>query len=270
METYTISPPTAPKVPILLSIPHCGTAFPDEIRDQYVPELIAAPDDTDWFVDRLYDFAPSMGITVIAGVLSRWVIDLNRDPQNKPLYNDGRIITSLCPVTTFAGEPLYKDARKEVDNGEVTRRRKLYFEPYHRKLTALLNEMKAEFGEALLWDCHSIRHIVPSIRKERFPDLILGSADATSASAKLIETALNCLGGGPYSLSHNHPFKGGYITRHYGKPAENIHALQLEMNKINYMDDSETMYDTRRAKKTADLLNKTLSELSRTLLSPQD
>src|SRR5690606_21233194 len=160
--------------------------------------------------------------------------------------------------------------RKEVDNGEVTRRRKLYFEPYHRKLTALLNEMKAEFGEALLWDCHSIRHIVPSIRKERFPDLILGSADATSASAKLIETALNCLGGGPYSLSHNHPFKGGYITRHYGKPAENIHALQLEMNKINYMDDSETMYDTRRAKKTADLLNKTLSELSRTLLSPQD
>ena len=98
--------PTAIHTPILISVPHCGIQFPDEVRNQFNPELIKAPDDTDWFVDHLYDFAPSLGMTMISAVYSRWVIDLNRDPQSKPLYADGRIITELCPTTTFLGESI--------------------------------------------------------------------------------------------------------------------------------------------------------------------
>jgi N-formylglutamate deformylase len=113
----------------------------------------------------------------------------------------------------------------------------------------------------LLWDCHSIRQVVSTIQKDKFPDLILGDADGTSASPGLIETALGVLDHGDYSVQHNHPFKGGYITRHYGNPAENQHALQLEMTKVNYMDDAEVKYDKARAGKVRGLLKKVFEKL---------
>jgi N-formylglutamate deformylase len=141
---------TGTEVPILISVPHCGTAFPDELRDQYEPSLISAPDDTDWFVDKLYDFAPSLGMTMITAVYSRWVIDLNRDPESKPLYTDGRIITGLCPTTTFLGEPLYKDKRNEVDANEVGRRVNLYYKPYHDKISELIKGLKTRHKKVLL------------------------------------------------------------------------------------------------------------------------
>jgi N-formylglutamate deformylase len=144
MSPFKIISPANQRVPILLSVPHCGTAFPDELKDQYKSELIQAPDDTDWFVDQLYDFAPAMGISMIHAVYSRWVIDLNRDPKSKPLYTDGRIITALCPTTNFFGEPIYKDQRKEVDQTEVNRRLANYYQPYHNKIQALLDGLKAE------------------------------------------------------------------------------------------------------------------------------
>ena len=138
MQPYNIQTPQGGRVPLLLSIPHCGIQFPDELKGQYVPDLIKAPDDTDWYVDQLYDFAPSMGITVISAVYSRWVIDLNRDPDDLPLYTDGRIITGLCPVTNFLGDPIYIDRRDHVKGAEVNRRVDKYYEPYHDKLQQLL------------------------------------------------------------------------------------------------------------------------------------
>jgi N-formylglutamate deformylase len=261
MSSFKITPPDNQRVPILLSIPHCGTAFPEELKNQYKSELIKAPDDTDWFVDQLYNFAPAMGITIISAHYSRWVIDLNRDPKSKPLYTDGRIITGLCPSTNFLGEPIYNDHRKEVDQTEVDRRLKEYYQPYHNKIQELLNDLKAEFGKVLLWDCHSIRQGVKTIQPEKFPDLILGDADGTSASPGIIETALGVLDHGTLVVNHNHPFKGGTITRHFGKPAENQHALQLEMTKVNYMDDSETKYDVERATKMKLLLKPVFEKL---------
>ena len=258
---FTIHTATGTEVPILISVPHCGIDFPDELKDQYNSDLIAAPDDTDWFVHQLYDFAPSMGMTLIAAKCSRWVIDLNRDPQNKPLYTDGRIITALCPTTTFLGEPLYHDGRKEIDPIEVNRRLEKYYWPYHKKIEENIVRLKKKFGKVLLWDCHSIRQVVPTIQKEKFPDLILGDADGTSASPGLIETTLGVLDHGEYSVKHNHPFKGGFITRHFGKPSENVHALQLEMTKVNYMDDSETSYHQERADKMRRVLRNVFSQL---------
>jgi len=249
------------EVPILISVPHCGIEFPDELKDEYKPNLIGAPDDTDWFVHQLYDFAPQMGMTLIAAKFSRWVIDLNRDPHSTPLYTDGRIITGLCPTTTFLGEPLYRDERKEIQQNEIIRRLEKYYWPYHQEIEKNLIMLKKKFGKVLLWDCHSIRQVVPTIQKEKFPDLILGDADGTSASPGLIETTLSTLDHGNYSMNHNHPFKGGFITRHFGKPSENIHALQLEMTKVNYMDDNETVYHQDRADKMRLLLQKNFSRL---------
>lgn len=265
METFRVVRPTAATVPIVLSVPHCGTLFPSDIRNEFVSELIENPDDTDWFVDRLYDFAPSTGITVVAATYSRWVIDLNRDPAGAALYSDGRLTTGLCPTTTFLGEPIYRDRRTTVDEKEIKRRIDNYFVPYHTTLRQTLSSLKEKFEHALLWDCHSIRQLVPTIRKEKFPDLILGDADETSASPKLIAVASEVLGNAGYSFSHNEPFKGGYITRHFGKPATGIHAIQLEMSKVNYMDNSETKYDEARAGEMAAVLKRCLSGLMKAL-----
>jgi N-formylglutamate deformylase len=264
-SVINILPPTIPEIPILISVPHCGIAFPDELKDQYKPELINAPDDTDWFVDKLYDFAPALGITMITAHYSRWVIDLNRDPQSKPLYTDGRIITELCPTTTFLGEALYKDERKEIAQAEIERRVQQYYLPYHTRIEEELKRLKNKFGKVLLWDCHSIKQFVPTIRLEKFPDLILGDADGASASKDLIQSALDSLKASSFELSHNHPFKGGYITRHFGRPKENQHALQLEMTKVNYMNDEEKKYDTARANKMRLLLENTFTKLSQQL-----
>ena len=268
MDPFIIHPPTAPAVPIILSVPHCGTAFPEDLKSQFKPELMARPDDTDWFVDKLYDFAPAMGITLISAVYSRWVIDLNRDPESKPLYTDGRIITALCPATTFTGDPLYTDARPEVAAADVADRLTKYYWPYHHKLQELLQQKHQQFGKVLLWDCHSIRQRVTTIHPDNFPDLILGDADETSASHKIIATAYSHLGSGGYSLKHNFPFKGGYITRKYGIPKENQQTLQLEMSKVNYMNDAELDYHPDRADKMRGFLRKTLSALIEQLARP--
>jgi N-formylglutamate deformylase len=261
VEIYNTIQSSTNEVPVLISVPHCGTFFPPELKDQYKPELIQVPDDTDWFVDRLYDFAPALGITMITANYSRWVIDLNRDPQSKPLYSDGRVITGLCPTTNFLGEPIYQDERKEISSIEIENRVNQYYEPYHQKIEKELARLHQKFGVVLLWDCHSIRQFVPSIHSEKFPDLILGDADGTSASSPLIAIAAESLQNSGYSFSHNHPFKGGYITRHYGKPEVNCHALQLEMSKINYMDDDEINFNLARAKEMQSTLEKVFRNL---------
>lgn len=252
MELFSITKPKGPQVPIIISSPHSGTYFPDEVAAQLTPEAITHPDDTDWFIHQLYDFAPAMGITLIAANYNRWVIDLNRDPDSVPLYSDGRVITGLVPTTNFNGESLYRDV--EPDSQEIERRKQAYYQPYHEQLHSLLQEVKRVYGKALLFDAHSIRKQVPGIRPEPFPDLILGDNDGKAAAKHIIDVAYNSLQQSDYDLQHNHPFKGGYITRSCGDPEKNIHALQLEMAKTNYMDDTETQYDPQRAGRIRELL----------------
>jgi N-formylglutamate deformylase len=246
-DPYFIIEPTVNKVPIILSVPHSGVEFPVELRAHYPAELTAQPDDTDWFVHDLYDFAPSLGITVIHAKYSRWVIDLNRDPDSKPLYTDGRIITELVPKTDFLGNEIYSDEKFIPNNEEIEHRLEKYYWTYYGKIKSLLQERLDEFGVCLLWDAHSIRRFVPTIREEPFPDLILGDNDEKSASREIIEIALDNLKAGKYGVNHNSPFKGGHITRYFGKPENNVHALQLEMAKIHYMDDDELTFNDSRA-----------------------
>lgn len=250
--------------PIIISIPHCGTAFPDELKGHFLEDKIADLDDTDWFLQDLNDFASELGITVIYANYSRWVIDLNRDPQSAPLYNDGRLITGLTTTSDFLGNPIYKEGF-EPDQNEIERRLENYYWPYYRKIEELIEERKKQFGKVLLWDAHSIRHYVPTIRKEIFPEMILGDNDEKSADKKLIDITLKNLSS-TYQVNHNDPFKGGHITRYFGKPENNVHALQLERNKNLYMDDEERKFHPQRADKMREVLKRNFSELIEELI----
>jgi N-formylglutamate deformylase len=159
------------------------------------------------------------------------------------------------------------DERKQVDSVEVQRRVDQYYLPYHQAVQQILDNLKKKFEKVLLWDCHSIRQLVLTIQSEKFPDLILGSADSTSASPALIETTIKNFESASYSFRHNFPFKGGFITRNFGKPSENQHALQLEMTKILYMDDTETQYHAERASSVQKLLKQTLRDLTTQLIN---
>ena len=188
-KPFIVKRPISERIPILVSVTHCGTSFPIELKDDYKIDLMKAPDDTDWYVHDLYDFLLKEGVTIIHAKYSRWVIDLNRDPESKPLYDDGRIITALAPTTDFFRSPIYNSPELEPDDEEVERRVKNYYTPYYEKVSELLQETKQAFGKALLWDAHSIRHFVPTIRKEVFPDMILGNNDEKTASTELINAA---------------------------------------------------------------------------------
>ena len=266
-EPYFLIEPIGGKVPVILSVPHSGVEFPDEIKSHYKQEIIEQPDDTDWFVHELYNFAADLGITTIHAKYSRLVIDLNRDPHSKPLYTDGRIITELVPKTDFLGGEIYIDKKFIPDDDEIGRRIENYYRPYHQKIEKLLQERSDEFGKVLLWDAHSIRRFVPTIREEIFPDLILGDNDEKSAGREIIEIALSNLKNGKYGVNHNSPFKGGFITRSFGKPEKNIHALQLEMTKIHYMNDDELTFNDSRADEMRNVLRPVFEKLIAYLMS---
>lgn len=258
---YHLIEPTAEKVPLILSLPHRGTEFPEDISDQFVPHLKEKLDDTDWFLEKLYDFAPALGITTIYAKYSRWVIDLNREPGNTPLYDDGRIITALCPTTDFFGKELYLEKEFEPDDDEIERRLENYFRPYHLKIDEIISSLLAEFGKVIFWDGHSIRRKVDTIRKEPFPDVILGNNNGKTADAEIIDNALESLKKSGWQINHNDPFKGGFLTRSKGNPAKNVHALQLEMSKDLYMDETELIYDDKKAANVKSLLKSTLENL---------
>jgi N-formylglutamate amidohydrolase len=253
--------------PILISVPHAGTEIPPDLRSGFIEQRLTDLCDTDWHVPRLYEFARELGIGMVHTRLSRWVIDMNRDPDGKPLYNDGRAITELVPTQSFSKLPLYRDGCKP-DVAEIMRRRRIFFEPYHGLIRQKLAELKTQFNQVMLLDAHSIVHAVPAIRPEPFPDLILGSNDGRSSSGRLIDVAAETLSAASnYSFKQNDPFKGGFITRHFGEPAAGIHALQLEMVQKNYMDEQSRTYDPEKASEIQRILSRLLSRLLKELTS---
>ena len=232
METYAFAPGSTP---LLVSIPHCGTWLPPELRPRLTTAALALPD-TDWHVDRLYDFAAGLGAGILQATHSRYVIDLNRPPDDRPLY-PGASNTELVPTTLFDEGPVYRPGQAP-DGAEIAERLERYWRPYHERLAAELDALRERFGMALLFDAHSIRSIVPRFFAGRLPDLNLGTGDGRSAAADLtaalVETAAETE---TYSAVLNGRFKGGYITRTYGKPAGGVHAVQLELSQITYMDE---------------------------------
>lgn len=219
--------------PLVLSMPHCGQHVPGAINAR-LNETGRAIADTDWWIDRLYNFGAELGASVVKANLSRYVIDLNRDPSGASLY-PGQATTGLCPTETFDGAPLYKPGR-EPDAGEIEERKSLFFEPYHAALRDALSRAKAAHGFALLYDCHSIRSVVPRLFEGTLPTVNLGT-NAGASCAPALEQAVKQVCEEQDFFTHviNGRFKGGWITRHYGDPVNGVHALQVELTQSAYM-----------------------------------
>ncbi|HSC62017.1 MAG TPA: N-formylglutamate deformylase [Caldimonas sp.] len=227
--------------PLLLSLPHIGTAIPDDLVPPLVPRALAL-EDTDWHLDHVYGFAREVGASVLTPRFSRYVIDLNRPPENAPMY-PGANNTELVPTRFFTGDPLYRDGRVP-DEREIERRRETYWRPYHDALSGELARIVALHGRAILWDGHSIQAEVPWLFPGRLPDLNLGTADGASCAPSLRDS-LRAVLAAQSSFSHvtDGRFKGGYITRRYGRPREGVQAIQLEMGLATYMDETRATLD---------------------------
>ena len=223
------------RVPLLVSMPHVGTDVPDDLAARMTPE--ARPrQDTDWHLDRLYGFAEEMGASTIAARWSRYVIDLNRPPENTNLY-PGMDTTGLCPLDTFQRQPLYLDGQAPTQ-AEVQQRLKQYWQPYHAQLKAELERLLAEFGKVVLWDAHSIASVVPRFFEGRLPDLNFGTAEGKSCEPGMQDAVVRVAQAqDKFSVAVNGRFKGGHITRFYGQPERGINAIQLEMCQCLYMDE---------------------------------
>lgn len=218
--------------PLLMSIPHVGTAIPSPIEARMTDRGRARPD-TDWHLDRLYDFAAELGIPVLQSVWSRYVVDLNRPPDNTPLY-PGQVSTGLVPVEDFEGRPLYQDG-EAPDEEEVQERLVTYWLPYHQRLERELAAISKKHGMAILFDCHSIVNVVPRLFEGTLPDFNLGTAAGGACDLGLRHRLAEALSEDErYSLVVDGRFKGGFITRNYGDPDERLHAFQLELSISTY------------------------------------
>jgi N-formylglutamate deformylase len=238
---------------MLVSMPHVGTEIPGELQSAYVPSALAV-EDTDWHLNRLYNFLDDLGVGLLMPRYSRYVIDLNRPPDDVPMY-PGASNTELCPTHFFSGDLLYRPGQ-EPSLEERRRRRGVYWQPYHTALKAELDRVKAIHGYALLWDAHSIRSQIPWLFDGTLPSLNIGTAGGASVHST-VEAALDQVCKKSNTVSHvvNGRFKGGYITRHYGDPQNHVHAVQLEMCQALYMQEvSPYHYDGNKAKQIQPLL----------------
>ena len=249
MDVFTLEPGHAP---LLVSLPHDGSHIPDALAARMVPAARRAPD-TDWHVSRLYAVARSLGASILRPHHSRYVVDLNRPPDDVSLY-PGQNTTGLCPVVQFSGEPVYLDGQAPSAD-DVAARVERYWRPYHEALQGELARLHAAHGRVLLWEGHSIRGECPFLFEGRLPDLNLGTAGGASCSAAVqarIEAALSAQQA--YDWVSNGRFKGGFITRHYGDPARGIDAVQLETSQRTYMDEATFAWDDAKAARLQPLL----------------
>jgi len=228
--------------PLIVSVPHAGTAVPHSFRPALASPWLARKD-ADWWLQKLYDFALPLDATFVISNISRTVIDVNRDPSGASLY-PGQVTTGLCPTETFDGEPLYH-AGEAPDDADIERRRRDFFELYHVNLKAEITRLKAIHDKIVIYDCHSIRSKIPRLFPGELPNFNIGSNDNKSCDPKLTEavTAI-CAAAQPFTHVVNGRFKGGYITRHYGNPANGVHAIQMELACRGYMREPEAPDET--------------------------
>lgn len=230
--------------PLLVSNPHSGTFVPPEIAERMTPAGLEKRD-TDWHLSRLYDFPAIESAAMISANASRYVVDLNRPSDNQTLY-PGQATTGICPTITFAEQPIYQNGQ-EPSEKEIANRIEHYWQPYHDQLRAELDRLVAQFGFAVLIDAHSIAQRVPMLFDGDLPDFNFGTNHGNSCGAPVQEMIREFASGiGGYSHVINGRFVGGYITRHYGA-LENVHAVQLELNRSTYMDEESLEWNFGQA-----------------------
>ena len=215
--------------PVILGLPHTGTHVPGQVWERLNAngKLLA---DTDWHIDRLYDGLLS-GASTVRATFHRYVIDANRDPSGKSLY-PGQNTTGLIPLTDFDEKPIWEEGAAP-DDGDIASRLAAFHRPYHDALAAEIARVKAEHGVAILYDCHSIRSVVPFLFEGRLPDFNIGTNDGRSCAPRIEQATRDiCAGAAEYTHVVNGRFKGGWTTRHYGQPAALEAAVDLSLIHI--------------------------------------
>lgn len=247
------------EIPLFVSMPHNGTHIPACVAERMTASARKVVD-TDWYLSRLYQFVIAMGCFVIIPSISRYVIDLNRPASNASLYPNADT-TELCPTTQFDYQPIYQPQKAPAEE-EIRARIAQYWQPYHSQLALTLAEIKKQFGYALLFEAHSIQSKVPRFFEGRLTDFNFGTFDGRSCSAELSSLITDFEPKG-YSKIVNGRFKGGYITRHYGNPDNNIESLQLELSQATYLNESTLEYDESKAKQVIVVINTLFESLKK-------
>jgi formiminoglutamase len=227
--------------PLVLGMPHTGTHIPDDLLPRFASPWRARKD-ADWWIDRLYAFAEDLGATIVRTSISRSVIDVNRDPGGASLY-PGQTTTELCPTTTFDGEPLYLPGQ-EPDETEIAARRDRWLNPYHAALTAELARLRDAHGHVVLYDCHSIRSHMPRLFDGELPQFNIGTNGGLTCDPALERAVEHACADTRLSLVVNGRFRGGYTTRHHGRPDTGVHAIQMELACRGYVDEPEAPDET--------------------------
>ena len=218
--------------PLIVTFPHTGTSLPEDIAGHFIsPER--ARRDTDWWIDQLYAFAAEMGATLIHTAISRSVIDVNRDPSGASLY-PGQNTTTLCPLTTFDGAPLYKPG-KEPNEADISRRRTAFHTPYHHAIENQIARLRAVYGKVVLYDAHSIRSQIPDLFEGLLPVFNVGTNYQTTCAPELAEEVTSVCAASGQSTVLDGRFRGGWTVRHHGAPASGIHAVQMELSCRGYL-----------------------------------
>lgn len=229
--------------PIVLGIPHAGTEVPADIaRD--LNGTGSALADTDWHVDQLYEgLLPEA--TVVRANFHRYVIDANRDPAGVSLY-PGQNTTTLVPLTDFDGQPIWTTPPAEQ---VIAARRATFHAAYHAAVQTELERVRGMHGAAILFDCHSIRSRIPFLFDGILPDFNIGTADGNTCAPVIAQTVADICRAAPgYSTVVNGRFKGGWTTRHYGRPSTGIHAIQMELAQATYLTDEAAHWSFDAAK----------------------
>ena len=222
--------------PLFITMPHVGTQIPSELASRYSHEALSVPD-TDWHIEKLYAFARDIGASVLQAKWSRYVVDLNRPPDDQSLY-PGQATTGLCPVVRFDGGEIYQPGQ-QPDAAEIEQRRMLYWQPWHDKLQETLSALHAQFPRVVMWDAHSIRSVLPQFFPGKLPDFSIGSNDGRSCAPELEQRITDLAQqSSPFTMVNNGRYKGGYITRHYAAPESGIHTLQMELTQSAYMQET--------------------------------
>ena len=220
--------------PLLVSIPHTGLNLAG-YEDRLVSPWLARRD-ADWHIEQLYDFARDLDATIVRTTVSRTVIDVNRDPSGISLY-PGQATTELCPTTTFDGEPLYH-AGHEPTAADISERRARYFDPYHEALASEVKRLRSQHQRVVVYDCHSIRSVIPRLFEGTLPHFNIGTNSGVSCAPELTARIEGICQSTHFSHITNGRFKGGYITRSLGRPDRGVHAVQMELACRGYIRET--------------------------------
>ena len=251
--------------PLILAMPHTGLFVPDKIFER-LNENGKSLADTDWHIDKLYDgLMPGAGL--VRALFHRYVIDANRAPDNESLY-PGQNTTALCPLSDFDGAAIYL-AGKGPGKDEIEQRKVKFHQPYHEALRQEIERVRARFGVAVLYDCHSIRSQIPFLFENTLPDFNIGTNNGTTCTKQMeTKVAEICAKTINYTSVLNGRFKGGWTTRNYGQPDKAIHAIQMELAQSTHLvcEKSPFTYSPQKAAPLREHLKSILEELTRQAL----